>query len=246
MIENTSKESDFSPLFSGEEKCLPSHIFGPHVRDYCIIHFCLSGEGRLFDKYGKHEVKAGELFIIREGEITTYQADAKTPWHYVWIATLGKKVAELNELPSVIGCNSELLERIKRAVDENESNPDLYTSFLFELLYHTAKREFKDDKISEAKRYIKYNYMMKINVDSISKIFGFERSYLYRLFKTRYGMSVKEYITKIRMEKAKELLKSGFTVKQTSELVGYSDEFSFSKAFKNYRGLSPLVYKMKE
>ena len=84
---------------------------------------------------------------------------------------------------------------------------------------------------------------MKINVEKISSMFGFERSYLYRLFKKEYGISVKEYIIKVRMDKAKELLKSGSTVADVAELVGYSDEFAFSKAFKKYLGISPLSFK---
>ena len=245
MIERTPNDSDFRPLFSGEEKCSPSHEFGPYIRDYCIIHFCLSGEGVLIDKYGEHKVSEGDFFVIREGEITTYRADSQNPWHYLWIATLGKRTEELNALPSVIRCSGELLGRIKRAVDENESNPNLYSSFLFEILYHTSKDKTKEDKLSEAKRYIKYNYMMNISVESISALFGFERSYLYRLFKKRYGISVKQYIIDVRMDKAKELLKNGSTVAQAAELVGYSDEFAFSKAFKNHTDMSPLIYKSK-
>ena len=243
MIEKTPKTSDFSPLFSGEEKCVASHSFGPFVRDYYIIHFCLYGEGLLVDKYGEHKIREGELFIIRPGEITTYTADKNNPWHYLWIATLGQKCDELSKLPSVMRCDRELMSRIKTAIDENESNPNLYNSLLFELLYRTSRRETKDDKLSEAHRYVKYNYMMKLTVEDISTLFGFERSYLYRLFKKRYGMSVKEYIIKVRMDKAKELLKEGNTVTQTAELVGYPDEFAFSKAFKNYLKMSPLVYK---
>lgn len=243
MIDRTPKEADFLPLFSGEERCRPSHVFGPYVRDYCIIHFCLSGKGILYDKYGEHKVSEGEFFIIRAGEITTYSADSSNPWHYVWIATMGKRVEELNALPSVMRCDGELIRRISNAVDENESNPYLYISFLFELLYRTSRSEVKENKLSEAKRYIKYNYMMKINVEKISSMFGFERSYLYRLFKKEYGISVKEYIIEVRMDKAKELLKSGSSVAEVAELVGYSDEFAFSKAFKKYLGISPLSFK---
>ena len=84
---------------------------------------------------------------------------------------------------------------------------------------------------------------MKISVENISRTFGFERSYLYRLFKKRYGIGVKEYIIKLRMDKAVELLCQGNSVSSVSELVGYSDEFAFSKAFKGQLGVCPTAYK---
>ena len=241
IIDKLSSERDFNPLFSGEEVCLPSHSFGPYVRDCYIIHFCLSGKGTLTNEKGEHKVEAGEMFIIRKGETTTYRADAKNPWHYLWIATLGARSSELGELPSVIKCDEVLLERIKSTVDENETRPEIYCAFLYELIYRAKKSASAEptDKITKVKSYIKYNYMMHIGVDSISKTFGFERSYLYRLFKKRYGTGVKEYIVKLRMEKAKELLSTGHSVKCAAELVGYCDEFAFSKAYKNYFGAAP-------
>lgn len=245
IIDKISSNTDFIPLFSGEEECAPSHSFGPYIRDYCLIHFCLSGKGTLYDKNGEHKVEAGQFFIIREGETTTYRADESRPWHYIWIATVGKRADELEDCPTVAHGNEDFFGRIKAAVDKNDTNPYIYCAFLYELLHIAGKRnsDEQNDKISSIRRYVKYNYMLDINVESLARIFGFERSYLYRIFKQRYGIGVKEYIIKVRMEKAKELLLAGNSVKQTSELVGYSDEFSFSKAFKKHTNMSPLLYK---
>lgn len=85
-----SESQDLIPIFYGTEKCEKGHCFGPHARNYYIVHFCLSGCGTLQDKFGTHKISAGELFIIRPGEITTYTADKVTPWEYVWIAFEGK------------------------------------------------------------------------------------------------------------------------------------------------------------
>ena len=81
--------------------------------------------------------------------------------------------------------------------------------------------------------------MRKITVSSLAESFGFDRSYLYRIFKKRYGIGIKEYIIKVRLEKGKELLKEGFSVKESAHLVGYDDEFNFSKVFKKEYGVAP-------
>ena len=84
--------------------------------------------------------------------------------------------------------------------------------------------------------------MLPITVSSIADSFGFDRTYLYRTFKSRYGIGIKEYITSVRMEKSKEFLKSGYTVKESAHMVGFEDEFNFSKVFKARYGVSPSKY----
>ena len=51
ILNRNAAQNDIYPLFVGYEKCEPSHSFGPYTRDYYIIHFCISGKGRLYDKY---------------------------------------------------------------------------------------------------------------------------------------------------------------------------------------------------
>lgn len=85
--------------------------------------------------------------------------------------------------------------------------------------------------------------MDNLRVSSIAHSFGFERSYLYRIFKRRYGVGIKEYITDVRMEFAKKFLTEGYTVGECAHMVGYEDEFNFSKSFKQHYGISPSKLK---
>jgi two-component system response regulator YesN len=87
--------------------------------------------------------------------------------------------------------------------------------------------------------------MNDLKVDEIAKIFGFERSYLFRIFKAKYGIGLKEYIVKVRTDWAKKFLADGYSVVDTSFMVGYRDEFNFSRGFKKFVGVSPMEYKKK-
>jgi AraC-like DNA-binding protein len=82
--------------------------------------------------------------------------------------------------------------------------------------------------------------MTDITVKNLSLQFGYEQSYLYRLFKKKTKMGIKEYIIKTRMEQAKALLSLGYTVSKTAFAVGYSDTFNFSKSYKKYFGIAPI------
>jgi AraC-like DNA-binding protein len=88
--------------------------------------------------------------------------------------------------------------------------------------------------------------MNTLSVEQLSELFAFERSYLFRIFKARFGIGVKEYLTSVRMERAIGFLSDGHSVSECAALVGYGDEFNFSKAFKKKFGASPNQYKKKQ
>ena len=87
------------------------------------------------------------------------------------------------------------------------------------------------------------NYMENLTVDALARAFGFERSYLFRLFKAKYTIGVKDYITEVRMKNAKRFLSEGHSVSVTAGMVGFKDEFNFSKAFKKHFGISASEFK---
>ena len=84
--------------------------------------------------------------------------------------------------------------------------------------------------------------MKPLQTGELAVLFGFERSYLYRLFKKKTEVGIKEYLTDVRMERACEFLKNGFGMGETAHLGGYADEFNFSRAFKARCDCSPLTF----
>jgi len=60
-----------------------------------------------------------------------------------------------------------------------------------------------------------------------------------RVFVQETGMPPKLYLDQAKMEKAAELLRSGFSASQVSSLLGYADQFHFSRRFKAIKGVSP-------
>lgn len=239
MIENTNAQ-DFSPIFSGHEICKKNHRFGPYTRNYYIIHFCLNGKGELFDKYGRHTISAGELFIIRPEEITTYVADAQNPWEYAWIAFDGNMADVFQTNQSVYSVPMDIGASIRDYVQQNITAPSAYIALLFRLLYCLFSESKEPQNVVEKiKQYVRFHYMNDLTVRGLSLYFGFERSYLYRLFQRNCGIGIKDFITQTRMEQARILLKKGYGVGETATAVGYKDPFNFSKAYKGYFGTAP-------
>lgn len=132
-------------------------------------------------------------------------------------------------------------------LDSNEKVPDIYISIILEVLYTLyTKTAAEHDKISEVRNYIKDNSIGFMTVNDIAARFGFERSYLHRIFKQRYGISIKKFIIDTKMMRAKVMLEEGNSVLEVAYKVGYSSEFNFSRAFKQYYGISPSELKNKK
>ena len=98
--------------------------------------------------------------------------------------------------------------------------------------------------VDMAKRYIDRNYASPIKVEDIAEEIGVDRKYLRNLFFKYFSVSTKDYITGVRMEKAKELLADkSLAVNEIALAVGYSDALGFSKIFKKHTGVSPSEYR---
>ncbi len=107
------------------------------------------------------------------------------------------------------------------------------------------KRQSEGERpIREAKRYVREHYDENISLDILSNEVGMNASYLSTLFKKQTGNTFSEYLTQVRMEKAKEFLKeSEENISNICERVGYNDLKSFTKNFKSYTGMRPNEYR---
>jgi YesN/AraC family two-component response regulator len=94
------------------------------------------------------------------------------------------------------------------------------------------------------KDYLERNYSREVHLMELTNRFHFSKEYISKLFREKYGTGIYEYVLKIRMDRAKELLMNGEMLIQTiSERLGYKDSNYFSKAFRAYYGVSPSEYK---
>ncbi len=115
------------------------------------------------------------------------------------------------------------------------------------VLEFLKKNRFEVNIMSEAFEYINENYGKDINLSFISNKFNLSYSYFSRIFKMYAGVSFTQYLLKVRMEKAKELLVMypNLKIKEIALMVGYDYDNvqNFTRAFKKYFGCSPQHYK---
>ncbi len=107
----------------------------------------------------------------------------------------------------------------------------------------SVKSETKKDllrKLAKGKTFIELYYKMEIDIARVAEESNISQYHFFRLFRDVYGVSPYQFIKQKRMQAASEiLLKQRLPLAQLAMEVGYSDIFSFSKAYKQYFGCPP-------
>lgn len=100
----------------------------------------------------------------------------------------------------------------------------------------------EDSRLLSVKQYILHNYMNKIELNQLADIAGLNPVYLGAFFKKANGCTIKQYITRIRVNNAENLLSTGgYTVSEAAMRSGFDDLFYFSKVYRTNKGYAPSV-----
>lgn len=141
------------------------------------------------------------------------------------------------------------------AMDDN-SQKDIMADFaLKELLIRLMQTQARSmvekniaknkSRISFAVDYIRKNLHQKLSIESIAKMAYVSKSNFFRMFKDELGTSPNEFILHERISRAKELLKSRNSIKETAFQTGFSDTNYFTRVFKQLVGVTPKSYQDK-
>lgn len=108
----------------------------------------------------------------------------------------------------------------------------------------TRREEQSESVVSKAKAYIDQNFSKDLSLDDVSRSVNISPYYFSKLFKEEAGENFIEYLTKVRIAHAKELLRDpALSIKEICILSGYSDPNYFSRIFKKQEGVTPSEYR---
>lgn len=98
--------------------------------------------------------------------------------------------------------------------------------------------------IDNIKKYIRQNYEKDLTLEEIAASVYLSPYYAARMFKNAQGMTIMNYVTKVRVEEAKKLLRNPrFQVEEIAQKLGYNDASYFSKVFRRSEGMSPTQFR---
>lgn len=140
---------------------------------------------------------------------------------------------------------SKLLEiNLIQALNDIKTLVDLM-EFIKKML-ESVSNQYKNSDAKEnnycelAKKYLDENYMIDMNITDVADHLDISYSYLSRIFRTRTGITLTDYLNSVRINKSKEYLNNTFlTLSEISEKVGYNNVQSYQRFFKKYMNLTP-------
>lgn len=142
-----------------------------------------------------------------------------------------------------------LFERFSEDIENIGTVEDIF-SYLTRIIIISFRRSIEEKQqednkpIRDAKQYMRENFKEAVSLEIVSDYVGFNATYFSSLFKKETGKTFSEYLTELRMEKAKEFLKdTNLSVAAICEEVGYSDNKHFTKSFAKYTNLKPNEYR---
>lgn len=130
-------------------------------------------------------------------------------------------------------------------------NFDELITNLWDIIERITERNYKKkfklgsfEFFNSTQKYVEENLTEQISLKSICSCFGISQPYLSRLFRKYENMSFNEYITKKRIDKAKQLMEENpqMPLKDVAQFAGFSDPFYFSRVFKMVTGMPPSEY----
>lgn len=214
----------------------PTQQEGPHI---------------IFNRAGQPHITTGPQDTVYE-RYNIYNFHRILKNHSISLASMDSFVCPLEDKDALLFHYAELLLQESVSMPSGrdaEPYQNLLLLTLLEKTFTIAQRYIDGSSeqnllyIRHVLKYIHGNYTHTLTIDDLLREFFVGRSKFCRDFRQYTGMTVNRYITGLRIDRAKELLRSGSSVRETAALVGFEYESNFISVFHRQTGVTPLQFK---
>ena len=224
--------------------------------DFVDVTYFVRGKAEYSINSVRHTVSAGDLLCIPKGALRSavvFPGDTMECYSVNGRMYLmdGGDIALPFQLISHIGIYSDIIDLYRELNAEWLSRDPGYGMRVraiwlmilqryFQLLIYKNDPVSVDNRIKKVLRYVIDHYSDPLTVQSMAELVGLSPWYFGNFFKSNTGMSFREYLTSIRLNRAEDMLRSGeYNVSEVAEICGFSNIFYFCKVFKENRGVTP-------
>ena len=224
-----------------------------------IVEYIVSGVGYLEINGAKHKLLENDVYIVHPGDHCEYYSDKKNPYKKYWINFRSSfffdflKSYEIEERV-IHGIDvSHYFEEMFELEKTSHKSDDLYlpiSKILFSMMIDIAlykKQRLNDNEFglaAQIKNYLEFGFNEDITIELLEKKFYRSKSQITKSFKAAYNTTPYAYLIDVRIELAKNLLKSTKTpINEIAEYLRFSSEYHFSGSFKKRIGVSPREYR---
>lgn len=194
-----------------------------------------------------HDLLQESLELLIENWV---EQDCKAVERYAaMIQTYTSYLLSLQKHDLFRGNMAEELRNFARFIDRFSSWKSLLSAWKNRIMQRfdevcLEKQQELRKPVREAKKYMAQHFAGNISLDEVAELVGFSPSYFSTLFKKETGENFNEYLTQLRLEQAKNMLKeTKQSIMDICQAVGYNDLKHFTQTFKKHTGLKPNEYR---
>lgn len=192
-----------------------------------------------FLEYGEFVLKAGRYFKIWFFPKEPQPLDLRMYAREVCVSFSLRSDQNIRVLFGV--SNTDTYTQISHNIDLTSKNE--WEKFDFSLIENFSV-ETENSYISSIVNFVRLNCNRRITRNEIAEYIHLHPSYLSKLFKQNMGVTIGEYVTAVRITKAKKLLReTKLTIEEIAEEIGFYDNHHLQKAFKKAVGCTPGRYR---
>lgn len=252
----------------GRNLAKPHYHVGPKQIDSFGFHFILSGRLRLIGDNEEIELESNDLFCLFPNVSYEYQSCSDEALRMIWLTMEGPQMRELMKMlgltvlkPYRIAVMDDTIRQILQEIEHviwEDGQKNLRKLTLMSTVYRLMEQLESDDDdkafltaktsedwVNKAVRFLQMHYTESLRIEAVASMCGVHRSHFSHIFTQKVGTSPQQYLQKLRLDRAKQLL-SDHTL-QIGEIalsIGYPDLYMFSRAFKKQVGCSPSDYRI--
>ncbi|WP_372630224.1 AraC family transcriptional regulator [Cohnella sp.] len=263
------REGRLWPVRAGRSRAKPNYKVGPKRIECYSLHFIHDGMLRLEHDGKQTDLRKDDLFCLFPDRTYHYRMlPSDTPLRMSWLALDGDRAKPLLELaglsPEKPYGRKLATPRVKDAAEQTIRTlaeverwspsaalklQSLVCGLLADLIPATASVSSAESSgwIGECLEYMELHATEGISVQQVAAFAGVHRSYFTQVFTGQTGLSPIKYLQRIRMEKAKRLLReTSATITEIALTLGYPSLYTFTRAFKMYYRMSPQAVRATE
>ena len=238
---------------------------GRILNSYTLV-FITEGNGSFESSASaqRHRIEAGTVFVLFPSVWHRYAPDPHTGWVEHWIECRGeafdrareyglirpeKPIVQTGLAPELQHCFERCHALAQRSGPGQQSALATLGLHILALLDSASLAVSRvtpqiDDVVQSAQRQISERYPEALNMERLAREFHVSYSYFRQAFKTRTGLSPKQYHLQVRLQKAQDFLaNTAKSVKEIAEILGFDSPYHLSAQFKARNGLAPDLWR---
>ena len=228
-----------------------------------IFLYCTDGEGKIEMNNEVYTLNNNTFFIIPKNVPHRYYSSEKKPWSIYWLHLSGTNSRKIYERSLVEGEHQihdipfeqyriRAFDQMFTALEQSFSSRDM-EMMNFRLLYFISSfiyykeinpTVYSTGTVNESILYMKNNLDKKLTIEELSKQCNTSTSHYIRIFKQKTGQSPIAYFNQLKIQQSCQYLYfTDKNIKQICLLLGFDDQYYFSRLFTKLIGSSPSTYR---